>query len=39
MKRKTQQPVRSGYAIFCPTVFQGAMPACYEDDYPRCLPK
>lgn len=29
-----RQPVCSGYAIFCPTVFQGAMPACYEDDYP-----
>jgi len=34
MKRKPKQPVRSGYAIFCPTVFQGTMPACYEDDNP-----
>lgn len=31
---KTKRPIRSGYAIFCPTVFQGTMPACYEDDYP-----
>jgi len=30
----SKQPVRSGYAIFCPTVFQGTMPACYEGDYP-----
>lgn len=34
MTTKRQQPVRSGYAIFCPTVFQGSMPACYEEDYP-----
>lgn len=34
MKRKPKQPIRPGYAIFCPTVFQGAMPACYEGDYP-----
>ena len=27
-------PVRFGYAIFCPTLFQGMMPACYEGDYP-----
>lgn len=26
--------MRFGYAIFCPTVFQGSMPACYEGDYP-----
>lgn len=29
-----QDPIRSGYAIFCPTVFQGTVPACYENDYP-----
>lgn len=29
-----QQPIRSGYAIFCPTIFQGTMPACYEEDHP-----
>lgn len=34
MMTKRQQPIRSGYAIFCPTVFQGTMPACYEDDCP-----
>lgn len=34
MKRKLKKPVRSGYAIFCPTVFQRTMPACYEEDYP-----
>lgn len=34
MKRKVGQPISSGYAIFCPTVFQGTMPACYEGDYP-----
>ena len=34
MKRNSKKPVRSGYAIFCPTVFQGTMPACYEGDYP-----
>lgn len=31
---KTKRPIRSGYAIFCPTVFQGTRPACYEDDHP-----
>lgn len=31
---QSQQPNRTGFAIFCPTVFQGAMPACYEGDYP-----
>ena len=31
---KSQRRPRTGYAIFCPTVFQGPMPACYEDDYP-----
>ena len=25
---------RTGYAIFCATVFQGTMPACYEGDCP-----
>lgn len=35
MTAARQLPVRSGFAIFCPTVFQGTMPACYEDDgYP-----
>ena len=34
---QSQQPVRSGYAIFCPTAFQGIMPACYEEDYPVVL--
>ena len=34
MKRKSNQPIRTGFAIFCPTVFQGTMPACYEGDYP-----
>lgn len=32
--QESNQPVRSGYAIFCPTVFQGTMSACYEDDHP-----
>jgi hypothetical protein len=31
---ESNQPVRSGFAIFSPTVFQGIMPACYEGDYP-----
>ena len=31
---KTKRPIRSGYAIFCPTVFQGTTLACYEDDHP-----
>ncbi len=34
MKRKPKKPARTGFAIFCPTVFQGTMPACYEGDYP-----
>ena len=34
MTARRRQPVRSGYAIFCPTVFQGTMPACYEGNYP-----
>jgi hypothetical protein len=29
--KKSDRPIRSGYAIFCHTVFQGPMPACYED--------
>jgi len=29
-----QLPVCSGFAIFCPTVCQGTVPACYEDEYP-----
>ena len=28
------QAVRSGYAIFMPTVFQGTVPACYEEEHP-----
>jgi len=31
---KGKHPIRSAYAIFIPTVFQGIVPACYEDDYP-----
>lgn len=34
MTTRRQPPSRTGYAIFCPTVFQGTMPACYENDYP-----
>ena len=34
MTAKRQHLIRTGYAIFCPTVFQGTMPACYEDDDP-----
>ena len=34
MTARRRQSVSSGYAIFCPTVFQGTMPACYEGDYP-----
>lgn len=34
MSKPASKPIRSGYAIFCPTVFQGTMPACYEGDYP-----
>lgn len=34
MTTKRRHPIRTGYAIFCPTVCQGTMPACYEDDYP-----
>ena len=33
MTAKRQLPVRSGFAIFCPTVFQGTMPVCYDGDY------
>lgn len=29
-----KQPTGRGYSIFCLTVFQGAVPACYEGDYP-----
>ena len=36
--RESKQPVRAGYAIFCPTVFQGTIPACYEDEYPVVFP-
>lgn len=38
MKRKIKKPTRPGYSIFCPTVFQGPMPACYEGDYPIVFP-
>jgi hypothetical protein len=31
---QSNQPARNGFAIFCPTVFQGIMPACYEEDHP-----
>ncbi len=34
MRKRAHQPIRTGFAIFCPTVFQGTMPACYEGDYP-----
>ena len=34
MTSEQNGPVRTGYSIFCPTVFQGTMPACYEDDRP-----
>ena len=34
MNRNAPHAIRPGYAIFCPTVFQGTMPACYEGDYP-----
>jgi hypothetical protein len=34
MRRKPEKPVRCGYAIFCPTIVQGTVPACYDDDYP-----
>ncbi|HEY8994696.1 MAG TPA: hypothetical protein VIM71_08550 [Lacunisphaera sp.] len=33
MTTRRQNPIWTGYAIFCPTVFQGTMPACYEDVY------
>jgi hypothetical protein len=32
--QESNRPIRTGFAIFCPTVFQGTMPACYEEDYP-----
>ncbi|MDP1580191.1 MAG: hypothetical protein Q8M02_07925 [Candidatus Didemnitutus sp.] len=28
---KTQQPIRSGYAIFCHYFFQGTVPSCYDE--------
>lgn len=34
MKQERNRSIRSGYAIFIPTLFQGMMPACYEHDYP-----
>jgi hypothetical protein len=32
--QESNQPVRSGYAIFRDYMFQGHVPACYEDDNP-----
>lgn len=37
MRKRTPEPVRTGFAIFCSTVFQGTMPACYEGDYPHAF--
>lgn len=34
MKQERNRSISSGYAIFIPTLFQGMMPACYENDYP-----
>ena len=34
MSKSVPKSIRTGFAIFCPTVFQGTMPACYESDYP-----
>lgn len=34
MSKSVPKPIRTGYAIFCPTVFQGTMSTCYEGDYP-----
>lgn len=35
MNHKTKKPVRTGYAIFRSTFFQGNMPACYDEtNYP-----
>ncbi|MEO6994006.1 MAG: hypothetical protein ABI273_10275 [Lacunisphaera sp.] len=31
MKKEPKHPIRSGYAIFRPTLFQGTMPACYDE--------
>ncbi len=38
MKQKARLPVKSGYSVFMPTVFQGTMLACYENDYPVVFP-
>ncbi len=39
MKRNNKSKVHRGYAIFCPTVFQGTMPACYDEtSYPAVFP-
>lgn len=32
MNQSNLKPVRSGYSIFCPTYFQGTMPACYDGE-------
>lgn len=32
MNRPGLKPMHSGYSIFCPTFFQGTMPACYSGD-------
>ena len=34
MSKSVPKSIRTGFAIFCPTVFQGTMPACYEGNYP-----
>jgi len=34
MKMKRHRPIRSGYAIFIPTLCQGTVPSCYEGEYP-----
>lgn len=34
MKQRRNRPVRSGYAVFVPTLCQGTMPACYEGNAP-----
>jgi len=39
MNTEPQQPIRSGYAIFRPYIFQGPTPACYDEtDYPVVFP-
>lgn len=39
MSTKSHRSIRSGYAIFRQCLFQGAMPACYDEaDYPAVFP-